>query len=578
MHPQTVLKPLALLAAVASSSALNVTQTVTAGTATFVGATSSGVVSWLGIPYAAAPTGTLRFAPPAAPTTTGTYASTSYGAECPQSSGGGGGSGGPPSGTSGGPSTNSTLGRRQSTTSSTSMDEDCLFLNIYTPANATAELPVFLWIHGGGATGGSGNEYDGTTLINQSPNPIVVVTINYRLGVLGWLAGSDMLAINGTNLGMLDQRQAIKWTKQYIANFGGNPDKITIGGQSQGGMSVGTHLVAYDGKQDYFAQAVMESGSSLSGPVLVADGAPAQSIYDGVVSYAGCSESTASARISCLRALNYSQLLTAQTSYLDSISTVGGVFYATVDGSFLLRNPAESLGSGLVSPVPILIGSNTNEGEGLAGSWSNLTAFWEAINVLDFTTTTFVSSMVSLWTPYAEATSESVACQHAYTYWQFLCPAFQLSQTYGSSSANPVYRYWFNASTAEHGDEVDYVWGNKGSDALGVAMVKFWTNFVATGSPNGDSSTESWPRYYKSSDGSVILLNDVGAASTFSTFADSSIPFNVTTTGSIVNFCNAIHPITTDSSTASATTDLSSNDIDSRFTHTLLFVLAALFF
>ncbi|KAJ3382480.1 hypothetical protein HDU84_004264, partial [Entophlyctis sp. JEL0112] len=335
MHARTaVFYSVAILAAVASTSALTVTQTVTAGTATFVGAESSGVVSWLGIPYAAAPTGTLRFAPPAAPTTSGTYAATSYGAECPQSSGGGGGSGGAPTGT-GGPSTNATLARRQSTTS-TSMDEDCLFLNIFTPANATSELPVFLWIHGGGATGGSGNQYDGATLINESPNPIVVVTINYRLGVLGWLAGSDMLAINGTNLGMLDQRQAIKWTKEYIASFGGNPDKITIGGQSQGAMSVGTHLVAYDGAQDYFAQAVMESGSALSGPVLAADGTPAQTIYDGVVSYAGCSESTASARISCLRALNYSELITAQTSYLDSVSTVGGIFYATVDGSFLL--------------------------------------------------------------------------------------------------------------------------------------------------------------------------------------------------------------------------------------------------
>ena len=213
-----------------------------------LGITVNGVDEFLGIPYAAPPVGSLRWMPPKPfGKFSGPFQANQFGSECTQSGTG---------------------------------SEDCLFLNVYEPTNSepgsameqagdvTASkskkkptgLPVMVWIHGGGLTGGAGSLYDPTPLVNAGG--IIVVTINYRLGVLGFLAQSGLDAEHHLlgNYGFMDQQFALKWVKKNIQAFGGNPKEVTIFGESAGGQSVYSQLASPLAK-GLFRGAIAESGS-----------------------------------------------------------------------------------------------------------------------------------------------------------------------------------------------------------------------------------------------------------------------------------------------------------------------------
>lgn len=199
-------------------------QQVTTSYGAVQGATSdleSGVTVYKGIPFATPPVGELRWTAPTSPANwTGILNATSFGADCAQ--------------------TYSALGLFSS--GSYDISEDCLYLNIWTPSNATStsNLPVFLWIYGGRFEGGAGSvpTYDGSHLAAKD---IVVVTFNYRMGPFGFLAHPELSAESGHNAsgnyGLLDQIQAITFLQEEVAAFGGNPDHITVGGQSAGSAS-----------------------------------------------------------------------------------------------------------------------------------------------------------------------------------------------------------------------------------------------------------------------------------------------------------------------------------------------------
>jgi para-nitrobenzyl esterase len=312
-------------AGVASAASTGVVQT-TYGP--IQGSVVGALNEFLGVPYAAPPVGSLRWTPPAAPTPwTQTIQTTSFGNFCPQglselSTGGG--------------------------------NEDCLYLNVYTPSNVTqtSNLPVMVWLHGGGLTTGSGQEYDPTALV-QTGN-VVVVTLNYRLGVLGFLAhpalaAQDNLHHSSGNYGTLDQQFALAWVRANISQFGGNPNSVTIFGESAGGQSVITQL--YSPLAGKLHAAIIESGAYTRA---YQTQPAAQSSGSTFAASLGCTSQTDP---TCLRALSATQLVTAQ----DGAPGANLPIAPNVDNWVLTQQPFVAFANGQFQHVPVIDGSNHDE-------------------------------------------------------------------------------------------------------------------------------------------------------------------------------------------------------------------------
>ncbi|MEV0391434.1 carboxylesterase family protein, partial [Nonomuraea sp. NPDC050643] len=223
--------------------------------------------------------------------------------------------------------------------------EDCLLLNVFRPAGTTAgrRLPVLFWIHGGGLSNGSANQHDGT-LIAQLED-VVVVSVNYRLGVLGFLAHPALTAEAGQsgNYGLLDQQAALRWVQRNIAAFGGDPRRVTIDGESAGGWSVCAHLTA-PGSAGLLQRAIIQSGSCVSRPV--ADGERSGA---SIATTLGCPDPASAA--ACLRALPPGRL-------------VDGPQFASFlyDVPALPENPDTAVRAGRFQRVPLVVGSTRDEG------------------------------------------------------------------------------------------------------------------------------------------------------------------------------------------------------------------------
>jgi carboxylesterase type B len=212
------------------------------------GARSDGVDSFLGVPYAAPPVGALRWRPPQPPAAwTGVRAATQYGDRC---------------------------AALASTNGARSDSEDCLFLNVQRPTGVAAgrRLPVYVFIHGGGLVNGSSNQAGGDKIVRETN--AVVVSMNYRLGVFGFLGLPGLSHAGEGNYGFLDQQAALRWVQRNIAAFGGDPRQVTLGGESAGAFSVCAHLVARSSR-GLFARAMMQSGSCTDRPLADTEAASA---------------------------------------------------------------------------------------------------------------------------------------------------------------------------------------------------------------------------------------------------------------------------------------------------------------
>ncbi|HEX3675293.1 MAG TPA: carboxylesterase family protein [Rhizomicrobium sp.] len=284
------------------------------------------------IPYAAPPVGALRWTPPRPmPRWAGVKTATAYGPECVQPKG--------------------ALSSIYASDPAP-MSEDCLTLNIWAPADAR-NAPVFFWIYGGALWGGSNRDplYDGARLAQRG---VIVVTINYRVGVLGWLAHPELSAespldISG-NYGLLDQIAALQWVKANIGAFGGDPANVTIAGESAGGLSV-MYLMASPGARGLFAKAIAESAYMISTPALkeAANGTP--SAEDSGSQLAAALHAP---NIAALRAMN------AETLTL-SAAAHGFAPFGAVDGHVLPGQLVDVFDKGEQAPVPILAGFNSGE-------------------------------------------------------------------------------------------------------------------------------------------------------------------------------------------------------------------------
>ncbi|KAE8140477.1 Alpha/Beta hydrolase protein [Aspergillus pseudotamarii] len=243
-------------------------------------------------------------------------------------------------------------------------DEDCLTLNVVRPSGVTptSHLPVLVYIYGGGLQeGGSADQrYNMSFLVQESVkmgSPTIGVSFNYRVSGFGFLSGRAFKDSGLANLGLYDQRKALHWIQENIAAFGGDPTRVTIQGESSGALSVGYHLLAYDGRDDgLFRAAITQSGAPLSSAALIPLDEQEQ-MYQDVLDATGCA--TAIEAIDCLRRAPVEALKAAFQQRF---------FFPVMDGKFITDFPSNALKQGRFVQVPLLIGSNLNEGTGYIAS------------------------------------------------------------------------------------------------------------------------------------------------------------------------------------------------------------------
>ncbi|KAJ6016647.1 secreted lipase [Penicillium sp. IBT 35674x] len=332
--------------------------------ATIIGSTLGNVDTFNGIPFALAPTGPLRLKPPQAiATPLGTVTATGTAMSCPQFY----------FSTSSSDFPLSNIGEIADIPlfqTVTNAGEDCLNLNVQRPSGtaAGAGLPVLVWIFGGGFELGSTSMYDGASIVASSVTmdmPVIFVAMNYRVGGFGFMPGSEILNDGSANLGLLDQRLALEWIADNIEEFGGDPSKVTIWGESAGAISVFDQMALYDGNITYhgsplFRGAIMDSGSVV--PADAVDGAKGQAVYDAVVKEGGCSEATDT--LECLRGLDYTTFLNAANSVpgILSYNSIALSYLPRPDGTVLTDSPEVLVADGRYASVPFIIGDQEDEG------------------------------------------------------------------------------------------------------------------------------------------------------------------------------------------------------------------------
>ncbi len=413
--------------------------------------------------------------------------------------------------------------------------EDCLFLNIYTPKGAKANdtYPVMVWIHGGALIYGSGRDpgYDPKRLVAED---VIVVTMNYRLGALGFMthpALADEAGQSG-NYGLLDQQEALRWIQANIAFFGGDPNNVTIFGESAGGHSVMSQLVA-PSSDGLFQKAIAQSGSYSATQLnenisYYVYGAPFADVPGLAVPGAPCGGLADHAAVrACLRSLTQEQIFQAQ----------GDTSYIPVNGNtFLPKSIDAALTDGDFADVPVMIGSNRTEGQLFVildianGQFYNdhdlyLIGVEDLLGLdprdLDLTQ---IANDYEARAAVEVGGSESpayanrfrVALSNLWTDYFFACPT--LNQWGKLSTYTDTYGYWFTDANAPspydalapffaptklgttHAQEIQYVFGQVGARggnaaqvALSELMVGFWTQFAKTGSPN--TALTAWQEY-----------------------------------------------------------------------------------
>ena len=468
--------------AVAAPSSGSSSPIVRTGGGLVRGAGAAGVDSFLGLPYAAPPTGNLRWrAPQPAAAWTGVRDATTFGPSCPQA-----------------PSPFAPPGQ---------FSEDCLYLNVYTPAarSSFGGRPVLVWIHGGGLEQDGARDYDGTKL---AADGVVVVTINYRLGALGFLA-HPALASHGAagNYGLMDQQAALRWVQRNIARFGGDPGNVTIAGQSAGGLSVLAQMVS-PGARGLFQRAIVQSGTFALNqrPLAVAEAAG-----ETFATAVGCADQSAA----CLRSAPVSDL----------VANFGVEIPGVVDGAVLTQPIGTALARGQFARVPVINGI-THDEELLFVDGLKLTVS-QGTNIplaapLDGSETTYeadiaqalgvsparAAAIAAVYPLSANPTRPDEVFGLAVSDASFACPALQVDRQTAARGV-PTYAYQFNDDAAPgfglgqatHGAELPYLFDlpnspvvlNAGQQALAASMRTDWASFAGTGNPS--SRALPWPSF-----------------------------------------------------------------------------------
>ena len=443
------------------------------------GLANGAVDEFLGIPYAAPPVGALRWRPPQpAASWSGVRDATQFAPHCPQ----------PPT----------PFGQA-------STSEDCLFLNVFTPSHhqAGSHFPVMVWIHGGALVTGESNDYDPAALVADG---VTVVTINYRLGALGFLAHPALADANGQSgdYGLMDQQAALRWVQRNIASFGGNPHNVTVFGESAGGLST-LSQVASPQARGLFERAIVESGSY---NLTQASLASAESAGETFAVKAGCASQTAA----CLRSLPVSTILADQDA---------AGYTPNINSAVLPETLGAAFATGNFNRVPIINGTNRDE-------WRLFVALSElsgnpvtASNYQSMISSTLgvpaaVAAVIAAKYPLTAFPSPSIALGAVGTDAIFACPALAIDQSV--SRFVPAFAYEFNDGNAPelflppvsfpygaaHASEIQYLMDlptaafpgtlSAQQQQLAATMKGYWTNFAKSGFPSS-SGAPFWPLF-----------------------------------------------------------------------------------
>ncbi len=445
----------------------------------------NGIRQFLGIPFAKPPVGDLRWANPVPPDAwTDVRPAKQYGAFCAQN-------------------------KRLGDFAAASTSEDCLYLNVFAPKGNGQKRPVMVWIYGGGLFVGMSNGYDGTALAKQGN--VIVVTINYRLNVFGFLVHPAVDSAGASaNFGLRDQQLALQWVKDNIKSFGGDPNNVTIFGESAGGFSVLAHLIS-PASQGLFNKAILESGAyaywqpspNLTNGNYIDTLSEGENKGQAFATAIGCSDQSAS----CLRSASVSTILAAE-------ATSGS--NPVLDNHVLTLLPNDAISSGQFNKVPIFNGTNRNE-------WRWYQAF---VQVLTGHVTTPEEYPGQLQAAYGDNAS---AVEQTYPLSNFdspdgalgeaagdsfmICPGWDFEV--GASKYTKVFGYEFNDPhspgtmppvsfplLAAHTHEIQYIFPGWKGDFKGVTyltkaqkglsrrMIHNWTAFAKTGKPS-----PNWPRF-----------------------------------------------------------------------------------
>jgi para-nitrobenzyl esterase len=389
------------------------------------------------------------------------------------------------------------------------MSEDCLYLNVWAPASAAqaARLPVMVWIYGGGLINGTASTplYDGAALARRG---VIVVTANYRLGALGFLAHAQLSRespnkVSG-NYGLLDQLAVLQWVKRNIAAFGGDPGNVTVFGQSSGAISISV-LSASPLAKGLFRRAIGQSGGLLE-PVEIAP----EFALDGVEKYgAAFAAKMGAPSIAALRAKPAADIANAR--YLPN---------AVIDGYVLREPPFNAFAAGRGNDVDLLIGSNAEEGLEFVGKRNVTVATLFDLLRQDFPS--FVVSLIGPKTPAndKEAFDAFVAFEGDMRFgWDMLAWA----RLHAGAGRRKTFLYHFayvapGEAGARHGTEMAYVFGNPGPKAswtdadkkLSETMATYWTNFAKTGDPN-DEGLPAWPQFSRTREHALLIGTEINA-------------------------------------------------------------------
>jgi para-nitrobenzyl esterase len=451
-------------------------------------------VRFLAIPYAKPPVGERRWKGPAKPEPwSGVRHESDFASPCPQ----------PPSDQSAG-----------------STNEDCLYLNVWRPNDTEPGAPVMVWIHGGGFTTGSAADKvprsDGSLWYNGQPfaeRGNVVVTINYRLGAMGFFAHED-LADEGSpvgNQGLLDQQFALKWVHDNIAAFGGDPENVTIFGESAGAGSVCMHLVS-PGSRGLFHRAVSQSGGCTTGALTTETADARATLNMQIAEYASMRGCTGEDTLECLRGKPVeelvSQMMVDRTMGMDTLRRSFN-FGPVVDGEggFLPKSATELFNAKDVAKVPYILGTNTDEAQ----------LYFIAAPVPD-SDEAYRTTIMTTYGTYAERVLQLYPVETIEGNYRrrmariasdsgLICSTMDTARRAVAAGLS-VYMYNFNipwsisrdALGASHASEISHVFGTPYDEtgdvaAVGEKMNAYWSHFAATGDPNYEGAPAEWPRY-----------------------------------------------------------------------------------
>jgi len=478
-----------------------------------LGLRENGVTKFLGIPYAKPPVGALRWMPPQPVAKwAGMRRAYKFGPTCAQVT---------------------TLGPFAGPPNS---NEDCLYLNVFTQ-DTKAKLPVLVWIHGGGYFDGASNDYDPTKLVTKGK--LVVVTLNYRLNLFGFLAHPALDAERHPfrNYGLMDMQAALKWVQQNIAAFGGDPGNVTLGGQSAGAGATTANVLS-PGAKGLFQRAIFQSGGYT--PFV-----PKSVAEDKGKKFAAAAGCTTGDVAKCLRALPAAKIEALAGSASETSPLITNPM---VDGTVIPEQEIDLIHAGKFNQMPIMMGTTHDEGNFNAGILQYFKKDRAALNEADYRgylQRTYGGNAGAGGSPpaYAKDTIDKVMAQYpikasAQMAWDAAHSdmlACRGQYTAEALSAHvPVYMYLFNDRTAQtyfpkmpgfqplayHTADIPYVFtgyhgGPNGApftltpaqSHLSDRMVAAWANFARTGNPNA-ADDKPWPRWKAGDATPAYLLQD----------------------------------------------------------------------